>query len=45
MRVIGVKSDFFSLEACGVRVVVNDFEGLSRQRVKGIAGSGTEPGR
>ena len=45
MGIIGLKADFFSLEAYGVRVVVNNFEGLSRQRVKGITGWGTEPHR
>ncbi len=45
MGVIGLKPDFFSLEAIRVLVVVNNFEGSSRQRVKGIAGSGTEPDR
>ena len=45
MGVIGLKADFFSLEAYGVRVVVNNFEVSSRQRIKRIAGSGTEPDR
>jgi hypothetical protein len=41
----GSETGFFSLEACGVLVVVNNFEESSRQRIKGIAVSGTEPNR
>ena len=45
MVAIGLKSDFFSLDTCSVLVVVNNFDGSSRQRIKGIARSGTEPDR
>ena len=45
MCIIGPKPGYFSLEAGCVLVVVNNFEKSSRQRVKGISGSVTEPDR
>ncbi len=34
MELVGLKTDSFFLEAFGVLVVVNNFEGSNRQRVK-----------